>query len=33
MTGFLVGQCMRATKGKANPGVLGELVKKLLEQQ
>ncbi len=33
VTGFLVGQCMRATKGKANPGVLGELVKKLLEQQ
>ncbi len=29
--GFLVGQCMKASKGKANPGIVKETVLKLLE--
>jgi len=29
--GFLVGQVMKATKGSANPGVVNELLKKLLD--
>ena len=29
---FLVGQVMRATKGRANPKVLNDLVKKKLEE-
>lgn len=30
--GFLVGQCMKATKGKGNPGIIKELIAKHLEQ-
>ena len=30
--GFLVGQCMKATKGKGNPGIIKELIAKYLEQ-
>ncbi|MCD7732665.1 MAG: Asp-tRNA(Asn)/Glu-tRNA(Gln) amidotransferase subunit GatB [Oscillospiraceae bacterium] len=30
--GYLVGQCMKASKGKANPAVMKELVLKLLEE-
>ena len=30
--GFLVGQVMKASKGKANPGVVNELLRKLLDQ-
>ncbi|MGI5895764.1 MAG: Asp-tRNA(Asn)/Glu-tRNA(Gln) amidotransferase subunit GatB [Oscillospiraceae bacterium] len=30
--GFLVGQCMKATKGKGNPGIIKELITKYLEQ-
>ncbi len=29
--GYLVGQCMKASKGKANPGIMKELVLKYLE--
>ena len=29
--GFLVGQCMRASKGKANPQVVNQLLKELLD--
>lgn len=29
--GFLVGQCMKETRGKGNPGVVNDLLKKLLE--
>jgi len=29
--GFLVGQVMRATKGKANPKLVNELLRSLLE--
>ena len=28
--GFLVGQTMKATKGKANPGLVNKLLKELL---
>jgi aspartyl-tRNA(Asn)/glutamyl-tRNA(Gln) amidotransferase subunit B len=28
--GFFVGQIMKATKGKANPGMVNELLKKKL---
>ena len=31
LLGFFVGQVMKETKGQANPGVLNELVKKILE--
>ena len=31
LLGFFVGQVMKETKGQANPGVLNELVKKLLD--
>lgn len=30
--GFLVGQCMKATKGKGNPGIIKDLITKYLEQ-
>jgi len=30
--GFLVGQCMKASKGKANPGMMKDIVTKLLEE-
>lgn len=30
--GFLVGQCMKATKGQANPQVVNEVLKKLLDE-
>lgn len=30
--GFLVGQCMKASKGKANPGLMKEIILKKLEQ-
>ena len=30
--GFLVGQCMKATKGKGNPKVVNELLDKLLSE-
>ncbi|MBI1861378.1 MAG: Asp-tRNA(Asn)/Glu-tRNA(Gln) amidotransferase subunit GatB [Deltaproteobacteria bacterium] len=33
LLGFFVGQVMKETKGQANPGVLNELVKKLLDSQ
>ena len=29
--GYLVGQCMKASKGKANPGIMKEIVLKLLQ--
>lgn len=29
--GYLVGQCMKASKGKANPGIVKEIVTKMLE--
>ncbi|MBR6156538.1 MAG: hypothetical protein IKQ27_06235, partial [Lachnospiraceae bacterium] len=29
--GFLVGQTMKAAKGKANPGVINEILKELLQ--
>lgn len=29
--GYLVGQCMKASKGKANPGIVKEVVTKMLE--
>jgi aspartyl-tRNA(Asn)/glutamyl-tRNA(Gln) amidotransferase subunit B len=29
--GFLVGQTMKATKGKANPGIVNKILKELLE--
>lgn len=29
--GFLVGQCMKASKGKANPGLIKEIILKILE--
>ena len=28
--GFLVGQAMKATKGKANPGIINKILKELL---
>ena len=28
--GFLVGQTMKATKGKANPGIINKILKELL---
>ena len=28
--GFLVGQCMRASKGKGNPNILREMLEKAL---
>ncbi|MFQ9986115.1 MAG: hypothetical protein ACLRVS_09750, partial [Lachnospiraceae bacterium] len=28
--GFLVGQTMRATQGKANPGMVNQILKELL---
>ena len=28
--GYLVGQCMKASKGKANPGIVKEIVTKML---
>lgn len=30
--GYLVGQCMKASKGKANPGIVKEIVTKMLEE-
>ena len=30
--GYLVGQCMKESKGKANPGIVKEIVIKLLEE-
>ena len=30
--GYLVGQCMKASKGKANPGIVKEIVSKMLEK-
>ncbi|HEX5657006.1 MAG TPA: Asp-tRNA(Asn)/Glu-tRNA(Gln) amidotransferase GatCAB subunit B, partial [Polyangiales bacterium] len=30
--GFFVGQIMRATKGSANPGLVNEVLKKVLEE-
>ena len=30
--GFLVGQTMKATKGKANPGVINKILKELLQK-
>jgi aspartyl-tRNA(Asn)/glutamyl-tRNA(Gln) amidotransferase subunit B len=30
--GFFVGEIMKATKGKANPGVINKLLKEKLEQ-
>ena len=30
--GFLVGQVMKATKGKANPALVNSLMKRLLDQ-
>ena len=30
--GFLVGQCMKASKGKANPGMMKEIITKKLEE-
>ncbi len=30
--GFLVGQCMKASRGKANPGLMKEIVLKKIEQ-
>ncbi len=30
--GFLVGQCMKASKGQANPGIVKETVTKMLEE-
>lgn len=32
LLGFFVGQVMKETKGQANPGVLNDLVKKILDQ-
>ena len=29
--GYLVGQCMKASKGKANPGIVKEIVTKMLQ--
>ena len=29
--GYLVGQCMKASKGKANPGIIKEIVTKMLQ--
>ncbi|MGY0217247.1 Asp-tRNA(Asn)/Glu-tRNA(Gln) amidotransferase subunit GatB [Endozoicomonadaceae bacterium StTr2] len=31
MIGFFVGQCMKASKGKANPGMVNQILKKKLE--
>ena len=31
--GYLVGQCMKASKGKANPGIVKETVTKMLEAE
>ena len=28
--GYLVGQCMKASKGKANPGIVKEIVTRML---
>lgn len=30
--GYLVGQCMKASKGKANPGIVKEIVTKMLSE-
>ena len=30
--GYLVGQCMKASKGKANPGIVKEIVTKMLTE-
>jgi aspartyl-tRNA(Asn)/glutamyl-tRNA(Gln) amidotransferase subunit B len=30
--GYLIGQCMKESKGKANPGMIKEIVIKLLEE-
>ena len=30
--GFLVGQTMKAMKGRANPGMVNQLLKELLQQ-
>ena len=30
--GFLVGQAMKATKGKANPGIVNKLLKEILDR-
>ena len=30
--GYLVGQCMKASKGKANPGIVKEIVTEMLEK-
>ena len=32
VTGFLVGQCMKASKGKANPGIVKEIVTRMLNE-
>jgi aspartyl-tRNA(Asn)/glutamyl-tRNA(Gln) amidotransferase subunit B len=31
LQGFFMGQIMRASKGKANPGVVGQLLNKLIK--
>jgi aspartyl-tRNA(Asn)/glutamyl-tRNA(Gln) amidotransferase subunit B len=33
LMGFFVGQVMKATRGKANPGVVNKLLKEKLEQE
>jgi aspartyl-tRNA(Asn)/glutamyl-tRNA(Gln) amidotransferase subunit B len=30
--GFMVGQCMKASKGKANPQVVNKILKEMLEK-
>jgi aspartyl-tRNA(Asn)/glutamyl-tRNA(Gln) amidotransferase subunit B len=32
LLGYFVGQSMKETKGQANPAILNEIVKKLLDQ-
>ena len=29
--GFLVGQAMKATKGKANPGIINKMIQEMLD--
>ena len=31
VVGFLVGQCMRASKGQGNPGIFKDLIVKAIE--
>jgi aspartyl-tRNA(Asn)/glutamyl-tRNA(Gln) amidotransferase subunit B len=33
MLGFFVGQVMKATQGKANPAMVNEVLKKLLDNK